>query len=513
MNFQFINQALTHFIPETILIGTFLVALLADLVFKRKIVVAIITLLGVIAAGWYVLPQVSMPNTFIFTGTSVFHTTAGMFMVDAFSAYFKLLMAAAGIVVILFSMNSHELKKEASSHLGEYYALIAAMMVGMFLMAGVTDILMMYIALELVSISSYILTGFLKNYYRSTEAAMKYVIFGAAASGLMLYGFSLLFGLTGSTNLSEIQSYLGSHHMQGNELIMLLFSGVLILAGFGYKISAVPFQFWTPDVYEGAPITITAFLSVASKAAGFVMLIRFMLFSFAPPNFMSWIVPLGYGGNAIIFALCVMTMTLGNVVAIQQTNMKRLLAYSSIAQAGYLLMGIVAFSTQGITAIMIYFAMYLFMNLGAFYVVQVIAEKVGSEEIEDFKGLAKRMPFFAAMLTIFMMSLTGIPLTAGFIGKFFLFAAVLQRGPHEAKMYWLVGIAGLNSVIALFYYIKVIRAMYLEKSEDEETGKIRTGSIPVMLVLSMGIPTILFGVWFSPIVNFAQQALMQFLHR
>jgi len=498
MNFQFVNIALKNFVPETILIGTFIVALLADLILKRKMAVAVIVLLGICAAGWYVIPQTNMQLTYIFTGTYVYHPPVGMFTVDSLSAFFKLLLSLAGAIIVIYSMNSRELAEESSSHIGEYYALLTAMMVGMFLMAGVTDILMMYIALELVSISSYILTGFLKNYYRSAEAALKYVIFGAAASGLMLYGFSLLFGLTGTTNIFEINQYLSTHSVN---TVMLLLSGVLIFAGFGYKISAVPFQFWTPDVYEGAPITITAFLSVASKAAGFIMFLRFLLITY--PNITK---DAGFEWNIILNVLCIATMTIGNMVAIQQTNMKRLLAYSSIAQAGYLLMGVVALSTQGVSAVMIYFVMYLFMNFGAFYVVQVIAEKIGSEEIEDFKGLAKRMPFLAAMITIFMMSLTGIPLTAGFIGKFFLFAAVLQR-----KMYWLVAIAALNSVIALYYYLKVIRAMYLDKSDEDETSSIPIGVTPVVLTLMMAIPTIVFGVWFTPIVNFAQKAVATFL--
>jgi NADH-quinone oxidoreductase subunit N len=393
-------------------------------------------------------------------------------------------------------MTSRELAEESKTHIGEYYALLVAMMIGMFLMTGVSDILMMYIALELVSITSYILAGFLKNVYRSSEAALKYVIFGAAASGLMLYGFSILFGLTGTTNIFEISDFLASHPVNH---ITLLLSGVLILAGFGYKISAVPFHFWTPDVYEGAPITITAFLSVASKAAGFAMLLRYLLIAYPI------ITKEGFEWNAILTGICVLTMSLGNLVALQQTNMKRLLAYSSIAQAGYILMGVVMLSTQGLTAVMIYFVMYLFMNFGAFYVVQVIAEKIGSEEIEDYKGLAKRMPFLGAMMTIFMMSLTGIPLTAGFVGKFFLFAAVLQN----PSMYWLAVIAGLNSVVALYYYIKVIKAMYLDKGEEGE--RIPIGVTPVLLTLLMGVPTILFGVWFTPIVDFAQKTVMAFV--
>ncbi|HET7153282.1 MAG TPA: NADH-quinone oxidoreductase subunit N [Candidatus Kapabacteria bacterium] len=496
MNFQFVYQSLQNFVPETVLIGTFLLALCTDMIFKQKKITAIVALIGIAVAGYYTILQTKLPPAVIFTGTYVFHPPFGMYAVDSFAIFFKLLLALAGIVIVLFSMNSRELAEESRTHIGEYYALLVAMMIGMFLMTGVADILMMYIALELVSITSYILAGFLKNVYRSGEAAMKYVIFGAAASGLMIFGFSILFGLTGTTNIFEINDFLASHSV--NHLTLLL-SGILILAGFGYKISAVPFHFWTPDVYEGAPITITAFLSVASKAAGFAMLLRYLLIAY--PNISK---EGGFEWNYVLTGICVLTMTIGNLVAMQQTNMKRLLAYSSIAQAGYLLMGVVVLSTQGLTAVMIYFVMYLFMNFGAFYVVQVIAEKIGSEEIEDYKGLAKRMPFLGAMITVFMMSLTGIPLTAGFIGKFFLFSAVLDR-----HMYWLAVVAAINSVIALYYYIKVIKAMYLEKGE--EGGSIPIGVTPVLLTLLMGIPTILFGVWFTPIVDYAQKTVMAFI--
>lgn len=497
MNFDFAVLGLQNFVPETILTATFIVALLVDALFKEKRVAAGTAFVGMAIAGYFVLQQHAAAQAWVFTGTSVFRHPYGMFAVDRLSTFFKLILTLAGLVVLLFSFASREVHDEGREHVGEYYSLIVAALLGMFLMTGVTDILMMYIAIELVSISSYILAGFTKNVYRSSEAALKYVIFGAAASGMMLYGFSLLFGLTGTTNLFEINEFIGSHNVNN---VVLLLSGVLILVGFGYKISAVPFHFWTPDVYEGAPITVTAFLSVASKAAGFSMLLRFLLLAY--PN----VSKDGFEWTAILTVMSVLTMTLGNLVAIHQTNMKRLLAYSSIAQAGYILMGVVILSVQGLTAVMIYFVVYLFMNLGAFYIVQVVAERVGSEEIEDYKGLAKRMPFMAGAMVLFMMSLTGIPMTAGFVGKLFLFAAVLDRAATQTGFYWLLLIAVLNSVVSLFYYIKVVKAMYLEKGE-EDAPPIRVGAVPIILTLLMAVPTLYFGLNWQPVVDLAQKAV------
>jgi NADH-quinone oxidoreductase subunit N len=514
MDFSFAWQALTRFVPETVLVLTFIMALIADAFFKQRLAAAIIAFLGVAYSGWKVVEQM-LPTTagghlfdspaLIFTGTTVTHPPYGMYIVDSLSIFFKLLLAVAALYVIAASWTSREVNEEGRENSGEYYALIVAALFGMFLMTGVTDILMMYIAIELVSISSYILAGFTKNVYRSSEAALKYVVFGAAASGLMLYGFSLLFGLTGTTNLFEINEFLMAHPV--NPWTLLL-SGVLILVGFGYKISAVPFHFWTPDVYEGAPIPVTAYLSVASKAAGFAMLIRFLLIAYPV------ITKDGFEWNILLTIVCVMTMSLGNLVAIQQTNMKRLLAYSSIAQAGYMLMGVVVLSMEGITSVLIYFITYLFMNLGAFYVVQTIADRLGSEEIEDFRGLGKRMPLMSGLMVVFMMSLTGIPMTAGFVGKLFLFNAVLARtdavDPSRHPFIWLAIVGVLNSVVSLYYYMKVVRAMYLDKG-DEGTEPIPVGAAPVAIALMLGVPTIVLGLWWAPIVNFAQRTVEAFV--
>ena len=316
----------------------------------------------------------------------------------------------------------------------------------------------------------------------------------------MLFGISLIYGMTGTTNL-----YLLNMLLQGAQIsyFTLAFACVLIFAGIGYKISAAPFHFWTPDVYEGAPITITAFLSVASKAAGFALLIRFIRTTFVSYvdesgwwhllNILDW--------KSLLVLISILTMTLGNFSALWQNNLKRMLAYSSIAHAGYLLLGLAVFSNQGILAILIYFAVYLVMNLGAFLIVLLISNKTGSEEIDDYDGLGYSSPFLGIAFGIFLVSLTGLPPTAGFIGKLYLFIALI-----DAKMVTVAVIALLNSVVALYYYIRVLKHMFLTKPDSEpEAIPI---SWPNTLFVSVLIAAILvFGVYFEPLVNAAKSCI------
>jgi NADH-quinone oxidoreductase subunit N len=280
------------------------------------------------------------------------------------------------------------------------------MTLGMFLLSSSSNLIMMYLSIEIMSLSSYVLAGYTKEIKRASEASLKYVIYGAVSSGIMIYGISIIFGLTGSLNLYEINTFLANNDVN---LWALLIPTLMIIAGIGYKISAVPFHFWTPDVYEGAPVTITALLSVASKAAGFAMLIRFVKIGFidSAAGGEYW-TTLHLDWQHIIALLSVLTMTLGNLVALWQTNVKRLLAYSSIAHAGYMLMGLVVMNDAGVAAILIYFFMYLFMNLGAFYFVLLIANKTGSENIEDYQGLGYKAPRISVCMVIFLISLTGL---------------------------------------------------------------------------------------------------------
>ena len=380
----------------------------------------------------------------------------------------------------------------------------------MMLMAGANNLLMMYIALELSSLSSYLLTGYTREAQDSSEASLKYLIYGAVSSGLMLYGISLMYGLTGSLDLAAINRALPHVFAAGSAAsLTLLIAGILALAGFGYKISAVPFHYWTPDVYEGAPVTITAFLSVASKAGGFAMMIRFFKVTFIDAGAVAlpagtWAMLQGLHWVDLIAILAVLSMTIGNLVAVWQNNLKRLLAYSSIAHAGYMLTGVVVLSNEGLAAIMVYFAIYLFMNLGAFYCVMLIADKTGSEDIDEYRGIGARSPYLAVALAVFLISLTGLPPTAGFIGKLYLFAALINGG-----WTWLAIVAALNSVIALYYYVRVFRNMFL-RAEESSSPPITLNRIQGAVLLVLLVPTLLLGLYFTPLVQLAQASVRLF---
>ncbi|CUS96189.1 NADH dehydrogenase subunit N [Candidatus Kryptonium thompsonii] len=494
-----LTQSLKNFLPEVSLTVTLSLVILLDLIFGRRFknIGAFVSLAGLVVTLFFTIKQ--------YGGS--YQIFRGMFVVDPYSTFFKFVFLLSAFVIVIFSLQSYELREtSARRRIGEYYFFILSLTLGAFLMAGSVNLIMMYLSLELVSISSYILAGYIKESERSSEASMKYVIYGALSSGLMIYGISLVYGLTGELNIYAINaSFLSS----GYSPIVLMISLVLILAGFGYKISAVPFHYWTPDVYEGAPITVTAFLSVSSKAAGFAMLVRFLKASFIDRTITlgiegAWAVIQGLPLTEIVAVLSALTMTVGNIIAIWQNNLKRILAYSSIAHAGYILMGVVVMQNLGISAMLIYFLAYLFMNLGAFYCVMLVAEKTGSEDIEVYKGLGYRAPFLSIVFTIFLVSLTGIPPTFGFIGKLYLFSALIN-----AKVIWLAVVGVLNSVVSLYYYIRVVRNMFLG---DPESGKepINFSPAHIVVMLILVIPTLLFGVYFTPIVNFAQISVAMF---
>jgi NADH-quinone oxidoreductase subunit N len=499
MNDHILND-LSLFAPETAMTATLLAAILADLIFRRKpVVVSALVLAGFIVTGLLLLGQTGVH-------ASIF---SGMVSVDAFAVYFKTIVILAGILVVVFSMESGELNSPGRK-LGEYYALLCAAALGMMLMAGANNLLMMYIAIELSSLSSYLLTGYTREAPDSSEASLKYIIYGAVSSGLMLYGISLIYGLSGSLDLATINRALPRALAGGSPATLtLLIAGVLSLAGFGYKISAVPFHYWTPDVYEGAPITVTAFLSVASKAGGFAMMIRFFKVTFIDTGAASlpagtWATMQGFHWVDLVAILAVLSMTIGNLVAVWQNNLKRLLAYSSIAHAGYMLTGVVVLSNEGLSAIMVYFAIYLFMNLGAFYCVMLIADKTGSEDIDEYRGIGARSPFLAVALAVFLVSLTGLPPTAGFIGKLYIFAALINGG-----WTWLAIVAALNSVIALYYYVRVFRNMFL-RVEESPSPRITLSGIQNAALLVLLVPTLLLGLYFAPLVQLAQASVRLF---
>jgi NADH-quinone oxidoreductase subunit N len=480
--------------PEIVLSLTLVILVIFDLIFsKQKKYLPFISIVGLIIAFIFVAFEFG-------TSKSAFALSDNLafLSIDGFSAFFKAIILLATVFVVLFSISSSEVLS-CKDRLGEYYALIFGMVIGMFFLTSANDLILIYLSLELLSLSSYVLAGFVKNSIRNSEASLKYVIYGSASSGIMLFGISILYGITGSTNLSEINSIL---RFPSASDITFLIAVLMIFSGIGFKISIVPFHFWTPDVYEGAPISITAFLSVASKAAGFAVLIRFIKITFAASlskagywqlfSYVDW--------QTLLVVFSIITMTFGNFAALWQDNLKRLLAYSSIAHAGYLMLGVAVLSDQGLMAVLIYFAIYLFMNLGAFYIVMLIANKINSENIDDYKGLGYSIPFLATSLSIFFISLTGLPPTAGFIGKLYLFIALI-----DAKMVVVAIIALLNTVVSLYYYVRVLKALFLVKTDKKVDIEITP--LNFVVVLALLAPVLILGIYFTPLVDLAKASI------
>lgn len=413
----------------------------------------------------------------------------GMIRHDLITLIFRIMFLVALMVTSLISLDVKALQK------GEYYALLITGAIGFSMMSAATDLIMVYVALETASISSYILAGFVTKDGRSAEAGMKYFVYGAFATGVMLYGMSLIYGITGQTSYYGIANFLataGTPPPEANAIFLL--AGVMIVIGFGFKISAVPFHFWTPDVYEGSPTPFTAYVSTASKAAGFAIFLRlFQSGVLGTPS-------TGSGWWAMLVAMAIVTMTLGNFAAIYQNNIKRMLAYSSIAQAGYALIGLVSLSPDGSGATMYYLLMYVFTNVAAFGGVVLVSNLTGSEKLEDFNGLSRRSPYLALVMLFAILSLGGIPPTAGFIGKFFLFKAAVDSGLWGLA---LVGI--LNAFVALYYYLSVIKYMYLYRSDQEDIAiPISRGTQVGLAFSTLGI--ILLGIIPGPVFELTRQA-------
>ena len=485
-------DSLSHFIPELILAAGTLAIIVLDLALRDKSKLGDIAL---IVAAASILALGFEPSS---GGAWLFHR---MLVFDSFAIFFRALIALAAVVAIWMSIGSEEVK---NCDQGEYYAMLLASTFAMLLMAESANLLMAYLALEFASLTSYILTGFLRHNRRSLEAALKYLIYGGVASGTMIYGMSWIFGVSGSLDFAAINHALSTPaHLP---VLAVFIALVLILAGMGYKVASVPFHMWAPDVYTGAPIPVTTFLAIGSKAAGFALLTRFFfpaISHLAAGG--SWIALAGVDWPQLLLFVCVITMTLGNLAALQQTNMKRLLAYSSIAQAGYALMGFVVLSNDGIQAMLFYLFAYYVMDAGAFLVVMIVANSTGREDIDAYRGLAWRGGIVPAIaLTIFLFSLTGIPLTVGFIGKFYLFAAVIK-----GQFYLLATVGVLNSVVSLYYYLRPVRMMFLEQPKgDEGTLKFEPWNYGLMGVLACA--TIVFGLYWGPIIAFAARSISFF---
>jgi NADH-quinone oxidoreductase subunit N len=448
-------------LPELVLTGGALLVLIVDVLAPRNgRVLAWATLLVIGATMAALLP-------FGATHREVAHLIA----VDRFALFFKILFLVAAAITVLMSIRYLDIEGASP---GEYYFLVLCATLGMMIMAGGIDLITIFIGLETMAVSFYVLTGFIKPNQRSNEAAVKYFLLGAFSLGILLYGMSLMYGLSGTTNLRQM-TFDG---VQKDPRLVL--AVILVVAGVGFKIAAVPFHMWAPDVYEGAPTPITAFLSVGSKAASFAMLLRIFLEGL-PAVSADW--------RLLFEVLSIVTMTFGNLAALTQTNVKRMLAYSSIAHAGYVLIGVVAGTPRGIAAMLIYLLIYAFMQLGAFTVVVLLRRRdtVG-DELKDFSGLSFRSPFAAFAMLVFMLSLGGIPPTAGFMGKFWLFSAAVDAG-----YYGLAVVGVLNSAISLYYYARIVVFMYLKK-EEIGSAPVATPSLVAALAVAV-VATIVLGVY------------------
>jgi NADH-quinone oxidoreductase subunit N len=466
-----------YIIPEMVLVIGSMVVLLADLYVPREqrgrmiglsVGVVAVTALCVVMIG---LPGADEPTTI----------ANGLMSIDAFGMFFKLLFLGAAALTLMMS-GSYLTVEDAPA--GAYCFLVLSATLGMMFVASGIELITIFIGLETMAVAFYILAGYLKPNPRSNEAAVKYFLLGAFSLGILLYGMSLLYGLTGSTNLRVIATSLGGENQQ-----LLPLALILVTAGIGFKIAAVPFHMWAPDVYEGAPTPITAFLSVGSKAASFAMLLR-IFFEGLPSAAIYW--------QPLFEVLAIVTMVVGNIAAITQSNIKRMLAYSSIAQVGYLLIGVVAGTTRGITAMLVYLSVYALMQLGAFAVIVFLRRKDAiGDNLHDFNGLYFRRPLAAIAMLFFMLSLGGIPPTAGFMGKFWLFGAAMEAGYVRLA---LIGV--LNSAVSLYYYLRVVVYMWL-KNEPEGSIPQATPALTLTIAVAM-IGTLVLGLYPGPLFELAQ---------
>ena len=457
----FVIPDLGPVMPEIVMTCLALLILLSELVIKRKETIAFLSIVSVAVVTYLLAGS---------TGT----TFKGMFIADGYSLFFKLIFMLNVILTVLISVKYIAIEKV---NFGEYYSLILFSTLGMMLMASAGDLITLYLGLELMALSTYVLAGFLRHDIKSNEAAMKYFLLGAFASAFLLYGISMIYGLTGTTDLHAISSYISQKGLSGNPVLML--SMIMFVVAFSFKIAAVPFHMWAPDVYEGAPTSITAFMSVGPKAAGFAVLGRVFMVAFGSAQ-IEW--------AAIFVPISILTMAVGNIIALSQTNIKRMLAYSSIAHAGYVLLGIIAGTSDGMASVLNYLFIYAFMNIGAFAVVIMLrSDGFKGDDISDYEGLAKTHPLAAALMLVFMFSLTGIPPTAGFMGKFYLFMSAISAGYT-----WLAVTAVIFSAISAYFYLRIVMYMYMKEPKTAVQLSVSPGialalAITVIAVLVIGV--------------------------
>jgi NADH-quinone oxidoreductase subunit N len=448
-------RSLHRFWPEVVLTVGLLVVVLVDTTRAR----------GRDVANW-LLTMATLAAAFVLSvrlGTQSGGMFEGMIALDPMGIFFKLVLIGSSLLVIgAFRFDgSRELRGLGQ---GEFYALMLAVTLSNLLLAAANDLAMLYLALEMVSITSYVMVAYLKGDRLSNEASLKYILFGAVSTGAMLYGLSLLYGMTGSTSLPVIRQVLASGLTDANRLTVYVVA-LLVFAGFGFKTASVPFHFWCPDVYQGAPTAVTAFLSVAPKAAGFAIMLRFFFGGLAVEGTGAWDLAGTIDWPHVLMIVSVLTMTVGNVAALTQTNMKRLLAYSSIAHAGYIMMGVVALSENGARGMMVYLLAYVFMNLGAFLVVTLVHNQDGTFDLRDYPGLSRRAPLLTVAMGLLLLSLMGIPPLVGFMGKLYVFAAIIEKGP---SYWWFAVVGAVNAAIAAFYYARILKTMIIDAGNEEK---------------------------------------------
>ena len=479
-----ISSMFLDILPELGVLILALVVLLVDLFYKgdNRRLSGWVTLFGLVLTMVLSLLLIPFPQT----GRLIY---GNMMRIDGATWILRLVLLAGAALTVLYSLVSHELFSR-----GEFFVLLLFSVLGMMLMVSAADLIMLYLAIETTSIPLFVLAGFFVEDQKSVEAGLKYFLFAAVTSAVMLYGFSLLYGFSGTTQIDQIASQMLAKQAPP---VGIAFTLVLVLAGLGFKISAVPFQFWAPDVYEGAPTQVAGYLSTASKLAGFVVLMRVLFSVFTAFN-IPWM--------PLIAALSIGSMFVGNLLALSQKNIKRLLAYSSIAQAGYILLGVAAGTVNGVSGTLYYLIAYLVTNLAVFGVVVIVSRAVGSDEISAFAGLSRRSPLMAFLMLIGLLSLAGIPPFAGFIGKLLVFSAAIENGQA-----WLVFIAVINTIIALYYYLNILKVIYLKRSEAEGQSLNVSGygvTALVICVLGILIMGVVISPWYSMTHNMALNILL-----
>jgi NADH-quinone oxidoreductase subunit N len=476
-NYGFNASDLIRFLPETILtvMGTLMMVL--DPILHRR--------------SSHAFGHLSMATLVAAIGGAVYAYTqagpafGGMLMVDGFATFFRVLVLVVGILTIL---PSYRFLARQDAETSEYHALLIFSIAGQCMMAAANDLIIVFIGLEISSIASYVLAGYFRDDKRSNEAALKYFLLGSFATAFFLYGVALIYGSTGSVNLTSVRAVISGQNAPSP--VFLGVAAALMFVGLGFKVSAAPFQMWAPDVYQGSPTPVAAFLSAGPKAAAFAVFLRIFMTAFEP---------IGGVWEPLVWGSALLSMTIGNFAALMQTNIKRMLAYSSIAHAGYVLVALTARSQVGTAAAMFYLAAYALMNIGAFAVVSYLSGRGERyQNIEDFSGLAQKQPLTAAMFSIFLLSLIGVPLTGGFFGKFYIFKAAL-----ESHLVWLTVLGLLNSAVAAYYYLRLLVMMYMrEPGEAVDNAEPLSPGLRAALILP-ALGTLLLGIFPGWVLEFA----------